>query len=130
MTNEENVLACKNMCNDFAANTQTQINLIATKQTAINQKLEEIENLKGGIWNTVLNERFEINNKLKWTNDLQRKIRFNEIAAENVDYQDALSALWTLEEELKIAQGEAEYQRKLFKSTELTMQFYAANPAG
>src|SRR5690348_6653137 len=105
----------------IAAAIQTQSNLAAARQTQILQKQEQIENLKGGLMNTVLNERFEINNKLKWTNDVQRKIRFNQLAAAAADYQTAIAQLYALEEAKSTALAEAEYQRNLYRSTELLM---------
>ena len=124
---EQQIIDLQTELNNIAAAIQTQLNLIASKHTAILNKMESLENLKGGLLNTVLNERFEINQKLKWTNDTQRKIRFNELAATDVDYQTALNDLWTLEEQKAQAQAEAEFQRKKYRAIELVMEFYSRN---
>ena len=129
MPTEQQMLDLQTTLNDISALVQTQTTLAAALQTRILQKQEQIENLKGGLMNTVINERFEINNKLKHTNDTTRRIRFNELAAADPGYQTALSELYTLEEQKHAALSEAEYQRKLYRSTELLMLHYANTPA-
>lgn len=113
----------------IADEVRTQINLTATKTTAINSQMESVENLKAGLLNTILNDRFEINNKLKYTNDDQRRAALIALRQTDADYQAAQTALWTLEEEKKIAEAEAEYQRKLYRANELALLFLANNPA-
>lgn len=127
MITRQQMIDLQTQLNQIALEIQMQSNLATLRQTQILQKQEQLENQKGGIMNTVLNERFEINNKLKWTNDTQRKIRFNELASSDTAYQTALTELYTLEERKSIALAEAEYQRKLYRSTELLMLHYANN---
>jgi hypothetical protein len=129
MPTEQQMLDFRTQLNEIADRIQIQSNIAAARQTRILQKQEQLENLKGGLMNTVLNERFEINNKLMHTNDTTRRIRFNELARTDPDYQTALAEYYTLEEQKAAALAEAEYQRKLYRSTELLMLHYAANPA-
>lgn len=129
MAAEQQMIDLQTQLNTIADRIQTQSNTATAKQTAILQKVEQTENLKGGIWNTILTERFEINHKLKWTNDRERKIRFNQLAAADTGLQTAITKLYTLEEQKSFTLGKAEYQRKLYRSTELLMLHYANNPA-
>ncbi len=61
----------------LAANIQTQLNLAASRAAAIEIKTDAVENLKDGLLNRVLNERFEINQRLKYTNENQRRAEAN-----------------------------------------------------
>jgi hypothetical protein len=129
MPTEQQMIDLQTQLNQSADLVQSQATLAAALQTQILQKQESLENLKGGLMNTILNERFEINNKLKHTNDTTRRIRFNELAATDAAYQAALAEVYALEEQKSLALAEAEYQRKLYRSTELLMLHYANNSA-
>jgi hypothetical protein len=125
MPTEQQMLDLQAELNNIAAAIQTQLNLAATGHTAILNKMETLENLKAGLLNTILNARFELNNKLMYTNEDQRKVALTELKANDVDYQKARDELWTLEEQKKQAESEAEFQRRKFRAAELMMLFYA-----
>lgn len=124
-TNEEKINELQNQMENIAVEIKNQTLLAAAKNSRILDKMEILENLKGGLLNQVLNARFEINNKLMYTNDDQRRLALNRLKAADFDFQTAQSELWTLEEQRKTHEAEAEFQRKKFRATELAMLFYA-----
>lgn len=125
MPTESQIIELQNELNDIAAAIRAQVNLIGAKTTAILNKMETLENLKGGLLNAVLNARFEINNKLMYTNDDQRRLALNRLKSDDTAYRTAQNELWTLEEQRRQAEAEAEFQRKKHRAAELVMQFYA-----
>lgn len=125
---EQTVLNYKAQLEAAAAEIKTQSNLAAAKATAVENQLETIENLKAGLLNTVLNARFEINNKLQHTNEDQRRAALSELKSTDRDYKTAVARLRALEEQKKTHESEAEFQRKKFRAAELAMLFYAHNP--
>lgn len=128
MADEQQMLDRRAELNRLAAQIQIHSAAAAARQTELARQQETVENLKSGLLNRVLNERFEINNKLKHTNDAQRRIRLRELAATDAPYQTALARLYALEEQKSLALAEAEYQRNLYRSTELLM-LHGANQA-
>ncbi len=77
----------------------------------------------------IFNERFEINHKLKHTNDDQRRVRLIELQNERADYKTLVAARRnSIQAQAGIA-ARIEMQRKSFKAKELTLLYHSNNPA-
>lgn len=101
---------------------------LAQKQTEQNEIDDEIETIKAAMMSEIFNERFEINNKLKYTNDDQRKVRLIELQNERADYKSLVVARRnSIQAQAGIA-ARIEMQRKSFKAKELTLLYHANTP--
>lgn len=101
---------------------------LAQKQTEQHEIDDEIETIKAAMMSEVFNERFEINNKLKYTNDDQRKVRLIELQNERADYKTLVVAHRnSIQAQAGIA-ARIEMQRKSFKAKELTLLYHANTP--
>ncbi len=102
--------------------------LLAEKQTEQQEIDDEIERIKAAMMSEVFNERFEINNKLKYTNDDQRKVRLIELQNERADYKTLIVARRnSIQAQAGIA-ARIEMARKSFKAKELTLLYHANTP--
>ncbi len=103
--------------------------LLAEKQTEQHEIDDEIEQIKAALMSEIFNERFEVNNKLKYTNDDQRRVRLIELQNERADYKTLVAARRnSIQAQAGIA-ARIEMQRKSFKAKELTLLYQANNPA-
>ena len=101
---------------------------LAQKQTEQHEIDDEIETIKAAMMSEIFNERFEINNKLKHTNDDQRQVRLIELQNERADYKSLVAARRTsIQAQAGIA-ARIEMQRKSFKAKELTLLYHANTP--
>jgi hypothetical protein len=101
---------------------------LAQKQTEQHEIDDEIETIKAAIMSEIFNERFEINNKLKYTNDDQRKVRLIALQNERADYKTLVVARRnSIQAQAGIA-ARIEMQRKSFKAKELTLLYHANTP--
>ncbi len=101
---------------------------LAQKQTEQHEIDDEIETIKAALMSEIFNERFEINNKLKYTNDDQRKVRLIELQNERADYKTLVVARRnSIQAQAGIA-ARIEMQRKSFKAKELTLLYHSNNP--
>lgn len=103
--------------------------LLAEKQTEQNEIDDRIETIKAAMMSEIFNERFEINNKLKYTNDDQRRVRLIELQNERADYKTLVAARRnSIQAQAGIA-ARIEMARKSFKAKELTLLYHSNNPA-
>lgn len=102
--------------------------LLAEKQIEQHEIDDEIERIKAALMSEIFNERFEINNKLKYTNDDQRRVRLIELQNERADYKTLVVARRnSIQSQAGIA-ARIEMQRKSFKAKELTLLYHANTP--
>lgn len=101
---------------------------LAETIAAIDESIEEIETMKATHLAAVLSDRFEINNKLKYTNDDRRKVAVQELLSNDANY----NAMKSAQTKLVAAQAERraaiEKNRNLHKSKLLVLQYYASLP--
>lgn len=102
--------------------------LLAKKQIEQHEIDDEIERIKAALMSEIFNERFEINNKLKYTNDDQRKVRLIELQNERADYKTLVVARRTSIQTQAAIAARVEMQRKSFKAKELTLLYHANTP--
>ena len=113
----------------LAQNIHDDSLLLAEKQTEQHEIDDEIEQIKAALMSKIFNERFEINHKLKHTNDDQRRVRLIELQNERADYKTLVAARRnSIQAQAGIA-ARIEMQRKSFKAKELTLLYQANNPA-
>jgi hypothetical protein len=92
---------------------------------AIEEATDELETRRTAFMSQVFNERYEINNKLKHTNDDQRKVRLIEIENADTDFQALKSARSTLAATSAAQKAEIEKNCNLHKTRLLVLQYYA-----
>lgn len=119
----------KAQLDDLAAAIQSKVNLIESKRQDEIAIDDEMESLKIAAMMDVMTARFEINNKLMYTNDDQRKAATAQALDANEDYQMLKSARSVKIVERVLLESEVEFQRKSFRALELQMLFHANNPA-
>lgn len=103
--------------------------LLAAKQIEQHEIEDQIEQIKAALMSEVFNERFVINNKLKYTNDDQRRVRLVELQTTRPDYQSLVAARRnSIQAQAGIA-ARIEMQRKSFKAKELFLLYHSNNPA-
>ncbi|MGI8849354.1 MAG: hypothetical protein ACR2HT_04220 [Pyrinomonadaceae bacterium] len=113
----------------LAQNIHDDSLLLAEKQTEQHEIDDEIEQIKAALMSEIFNERFEINHKLKHTNDDQRRVRLIELQNERADYKTLVAARRnSIQAQAGIA-ARIEMQRKSFKAKELTLLYHSNNPA-
>ncbi len=111
----------------LAQNIHDDSLLLAEKQTEQHEIDDEIERIKAALMSEIFNERFEINNKLKYTNDDQRRVRLIELQNERADYKTLVAARRnSIQAQAGIA-ARIEMQRKSFKAKELTLLYHSNN---
>lgn len=116
---------------DMDALTNLLVNESATLNTAITAHqttlaaLEEQHLIYLGI---VLNERFVVNNKLRYTNEDQRKIAVAEMETADEDFQSAIVLERTQSESIANQKVIIESYRNTFKIKELLLFYYVNAP--
>jgi hypothetical protein len=119
-----------NLHNSLLAKAQTikdKSELAAQKQIALEAKKLEREAAKAAIVSEVANARFEVNNKLQYTNDDQRNSAVIEMLAISIDYQTVQSEVETVTTEKATTESELEFNRKSYRADELLLLYYANN---
>ncbi len=116
---------------DMDTLTNSLINESATLNTAVTDHqttlaaLEQQHLIYLGI---VLNERFVINNKLRYTNDDQRKVAVAEMETADETFQRAIVLERTQSESIANQKAIIESYRKTFKIKELLLFYYVNAP--
>ena len=108
-------------------NYDTQIDLAETLE-AIGEADDALETIKAEKLSFVLNDRFEINQKLKYTNDDQRKVATLEAVNNDADFIGYQAARKILIETQAAQKAEIEKTRALHKAKLLVLTFYASLP--
>jgi hypothetical protein len=129
MPTEQQIRDLRTELDALAQNIHDDSILLAEKQNQQHEIDDEIEQIKAALMSEVFNERFEINNKLKYTNDDQRKVRLIELQNERRDYKSLVTARRTSIQTQAAIAARIEMQRKSFKAKELTLLYHASNPA-
>lgn len=112
---------------DMESLTDSLVNETATLNTAITAHqttLAAIEQQHLIYLGIVLNERFTINNKLKYTNDDQRQVAVAEMQSADEDFQSAIVLERTQSESIANQKATLESCRKTFKIKELLLFWY------
>lgn len=128
MLTEQQINDLQSELDALAQNIHDDSLLLAEKQTEQNEIDDEIETIKAALMSEVFNERFEINNKLKYTNDDQRKVRLIELQNERTDYKSLVAARRNSIQTQAAIAARIEMQRKSFKAKELTLLYHANTP--
>ncbi len=101
---------------------------LAETIAAIDESIEEIETRRAAHLSAVLNDRFELNNKLKHTNDDQRKVAVQELLNSDANYHRMKSAQTKLVAAQATTRAAIEKNRNLHKTRILVLQYYASLP--
>ncbi len=104
-----------------------QLNLSDTI-TAIEEANEEIETRKATMMSSIFNERFEINLKLVYTNDEQRKVRLIELQNADLVFQNFVSVRTTLAATSATQKADIEKNRNLHRAKLQVLVYYANLP--
>jgi glycerol-3-phosphate cytidylyltransferase-like family protein len=118
----------KTELDNLAASIQAKANLIESKRQDEIAIDDEMQTLKMSEMMNVMTARFEVNNKLMYTNDDQRKAALQAALDANEDYQNLKSARSVKIVERVLLESEVEFQRKSFRALELQMLYHANNP--
>jgi hypothetical protein len=102
----------------------TQIAHITTSE-AIEEANEHIETMKAAMMSQIFNERFEINNKLVYTNDDQRKVALIEMQKSDADFIAMKNARTNAAALSATQKAEIEKNRNLHKTKLLELEYYA-----
>ncbi|HEX8289569.1 MAG TPA: hypothetical protein VF556_16415 [Pyrinomonadaceae bacterium] len=127
MTTEQ-MQTYKTELDNLAASIQAKANLIESKRQDEIAIDDEMQTLKMSEMMNVMTARFEVNNKLMYTNDDQRKAALQAALDANEDYQNLKSARSVKIVERVLLESEVEFQRKSFRALELQMLYHANNP--
>ncbi len=95
---------------------------------AVEEANNEIEMRRAVMMGAIFNERFEINLKLKYTNDEQRKVRLIELQNADVNFQTFISVRTTLAGTSAAQKAAIEKNRNLHKAKLQVLVFYANLP--
>jgi hypothetical protein len=125
MPTEQEMQAMRDALIAKAELIRTQLNLITTKRQTAETKELELETLDAGFLDTILNERFALNNRLVYTNDDQREVALTIARNDSPGYVSKRNEKTTAEIEKRNAETELEYQKRLYRPDELLMLFYA-----
>lgn len=104
-----------------------QLNLSDTI-TAIEEANDEIETRKATMMSSIFNERFEINLKLVYTNDEQRKVRLIELQNADLVFQNFVSVRTTLAATSATQKADIEKNRNLHRAKLQVLVYYANLP--
>lgn len=118
----------KNQLDALAATIQQKANDIESKRQDEIAIDDEMQTIKMSEMSGVMSARFEINQKLMFTNDDQRKAALQTALDANQDYQSLKSARSVKIVERVLLESEVEFQRKTYRSLELQMLFHANAP--
>ena len=125
---EQEMLNLRNQLVATAGAIQTNLNAIESKNQDAIEAEDEMQTVKQSLMLDVMNQRFEINNKLMYTNDDQRKAALQIALDAHEDYQNLKSSRAVKIVEKVLLESEVEYKRKEFRANELLMLYYANNP--
>ncbi len=126
---EQTILNLRTELDTLAANIEATQNNLAETLEAISEADEQLETMKAAHLADVLNARFEINHKLKFTNDDQRKTETVARINGDANFIAMQTARKTLIATQAAQKAEIEKNRNLHKSRILVLQFYANSPA-
>ncbi len=112
----------------LAGTIETDSNSLAQTIAAIEEANEEIETRKAQMMGDIFNERFEINLKLKYTNDDQRRVRLIELQNADANFQTFVSVRSTLAATSAAQKAAIEKNRNLHKTKLLVLQYFANLP--
>ena len=112
----------------LAGTIETDSNSLAQTIAAIDEANEEIETRKAQMMASIFSERFEINLKLKYTNDEQRRVRLIELQNGDVNFQTFLSVRSTLAGTSATQKAGIEKNRNLHRAKILVLQYFANLP--
>ncbi len=129
MPEQAQMTAMQNDLIQIAQMIQADLNTIESKhhdEAAIDDEMDLIKHTE---LQTVLTDRHEINNQLKYTNDKQRDAALKIALDANQTYQDLKSARAVKIVEQSLLKSKTEFSRKEFRAKELLMLYYANNPS-
>ncbi len=129
MPTEQEMSDYRNELDALAASIQTNLNLIGSKDQDRTALEDEMQSLKYAALSEVLTARFEINQKLQYTNDDQRKIAVEEMLTGDGNYQNLKVSRSVKIVEQSLLSSEVEYLRRRHKSLATLMLFFAQNRA-
>ena len=128
-------MATEQQINDLETALETLANSIYNYEISLSRNLEAIteadenlETIKAAHLSDVLTARFEINNKLQYTNDDQRKVAVIEALNNDANYIAMETARKTLIQTQSAQKAEIEKTRNLHKAKLLVLQFYSLAP--
>lgn len=125
---EKQIIMMSEELNALAQNIETaQISLSETF-AAIEEANQSIETSKAAMMHQTFNERFEINQKLVYTNDDQRKVAVIGLENLDADYQAMRTARTTLAATSASQKASIEMNRNLHKAKLLVLEYYAKLP--
>lgn len=127
-TKENIILDLQDELITLAAQIETDALALALTTEAIEEANGEIETKRAAMMGEIFNERFEINLKLKYTNDDQRRVRLIEMQNTDQDFQAFISARSTLAQTSAAQKAAIEKNRHLHKTKLLVLQYYANLP--
>lgn len=125
MPTEQEMTAMRNALVAKAELIRTQSELVTDKREIAEQKETELETADAGFLDTILNERFTLNNRLVYTNEDQRRVALTLARNDSPTYLQTRAIKVGAEVDKRNAETELEYQRRLYRPDELLMTFYA-----
>lgn len=129
MTTEAQINQMSANLNLLASNIAGDLTVLAQKESDIAEIEAEIETMKAAIVSDVANRRFEVNNKLQFTNDDQRKSAVIEAQEADANFQTLIIGRRTAIQTAAGKRALIEQQRKEFRAQELVLLWHANNPA-
>lgn len=124
---EQQISNWKTELENLAAAIHNNCVTLADDMTARSNLENQIEQERNSKIAQVAEARFEINNKLRYTNDTQRKLALAELEEADANFQALISGELTLREEIADMKALIEYDRKRFRAVELQMLYHATN---
>lgn len=112
----------------IAQNIHDDLTLLAATERDVEEIETDLEAMKAAIVSNVANARFEINGKLQFTNDDQRKSAVIETQNADAQFQSAVVARRNLIQSAAGKKATLEQQRKEFRARELVLLYHANNP--
>ena len=128
MPTEKEMLDYREELDTIAETIKTNLNSIASKNADQIALEDEMSVIKHAALSEVLTARFEINNKLMYTNDDQRKIAVEELLLNESNYNQLKSSRSVKVVEQSLLASEVEHLRRKHKSLQ-TILLYFANSA-
>lgn len=128
MTTEQ-MQAMKDQLDALATLIQQNSNDIESKRQDEISIEDEMQTIRYAEMQNVMTARFEINQKLQYTNDDQRKAALKIALDGNADYQSLKSARSVKIVERVLLESELQFNRDRFRALELQTLFHANAPA-
>lgn len=129
MATEQQVNTYRTELNNKAQEIYDNLILLQSFEAALENTESELEGMTAAFMSDIANERFEINNKLRYTNDDQRKAALIEAQQQSADYQIILADRRAGIQNAVGKKAIIEQTRKEFRAQELVLLWYANNPA-